>query len=136
MENASEGTHSNKNSLSISGEESAGLSVCPATHFKMFRQKRSTHKLLRSNHPYYRNVAKHLWREPQIIKIENSFHIWIDIGCICERTLSATSRVKSRFRACLTDCNLHYQLHCAVTHFEQNFSKLVPDSIRYFIIVE
>ncbi len=27
MENASEGTHSNKNSLSISGEESAGLSA-------------------------------------------------------------------------------------------------------------
>ncbi len=25
------------------------LSVCSATHFKMFRQKRNTHKLLRSN---------------------------------------------------------------------------------------
>ncbi len=69
------------------------LSVCPATHLKMFRQKRNTHKLLRSNYPYYRNVAKHLWREPQIIKFENSFHIWINIGYICERTLSAMSRV-------------------------------------------
>ncbi len=29
-----------------------------------------------------------------------------------------------------------YQLHCAVTHFEQNFTKLVPDSIRCFIIGE
>ncbi len=36
MENASEGTHSNKNGLSISGEEGAGLSVCPPTHLKMF----------------------------------------------------------------------------------------------------
>ncbi len=41
------------------------------------------------NHPYYGNVAKHLWREPQIITFENSFHIWINIGYICERTLSA-----------------------------------------------
>ncbi len=24
-----------------------------------------------------RNVAKHLWREPQIIKFENAFHIWM-----------------------------------------------------------
>ncbi len=47
-------------------------SVCPATHLKMFRQKRNTHKLLRRNHPYCRNVAKHLWREHQIIKFENS----------------------------------------------------------------
>ncbi len=28
---------------------------------------------------YYRNVAKHLWREPQIIKFESYFHIWINI---------------------------------------------------------
>ncbi len=35
--------------------------------------KRNTHRLLR------RNVAKHLWREPQIIKFENAFHIWINI---------------------------------------------------------
>ncbi len=54
------------------------LSVCPAAHLKMFRQKRYTHKLLRSNHPYYRNVAKYLWRGPQIITFENSFHIWIN----------------------------------------------------------
>ncbi len=62
MENTSEGTHSNKNSLSISGEESAGLtfglpphsledaasavkrvldslSVCPPTHLKMQHQR-------------------------------------------------------------------------------------------------
>ncbi len=61
------------------------LSVCPATHLKMFRQKRNTHKLLRSNHPYYRNMAKHLWREPQIIKLENYFHIWINKCFICEQ---------------------------------------------------
>ncbi len=70
------------------------LSVCPPpTHLKMFRQKRNSHKLLRSNHPYYRNVSKHLWREPQIITFENAFHIWINIGYICERTLSAMPRV-------------------------------------------
>ncbi len=101
------------------------LSVCPATHTEDVQAKRNTHKLLHSNHPYYRNVAKHLWREPQIIKFENYFHIWINIGYICERTLSAMSRVKSRFRARLTDGNLQSQLHCAVTPFEQNFTKLV-----------
>ncbi len=79
MEKASEETHSNKNILSISGADPLDfrhqLSVCPATHLKMFMQKRNTHKLLRSNHPYYRNVAKHLWRELQIIQFENYFHI-------------------------------------------------------------
>ncbi len=70
------------------------LLVCPATHLNMFMQKRNTHKLLRSNHPYYRNVTKHLWRELQIIQFENSYHIWINIGYIRECTLSAMSRVK------------------------------------------
>ncbi len=55
----------------------------------------------------------------EIIKLENYFQIWINIGYICERTLSAMSRVKSLFRARLTDCNLQSQLHCAVTHFKQ-----------------
>ncbi len=45
------------------------LSVCPATHTEDVQVKRNTHRLLRSNHPYYRNVAKHLWRESQIIKL-------------------------------------------------------------------
>ncbi len=104
MENGSEGTHSNKNSHR---EESAGLSAStfglPRHSLEDVQVKRNTHRLLRSNHPYYRNVAKHLWREPQIIKLENAFHIWINIGYICERTLSAVSRVKSRVRARLTD---------------------------------
>ncbi len=95
MENASEGAHSNKKiSASAVKRVLDLLSVCPATHLKMFRQKRNTHKLLRSNHPYYRNVAKHLWRKPQIIKLENSYHIWINIGYICERTLSEMPCVK------------------------------------------
>ncbi len=47
------------------------LSVCSATHLKMFRQKRNTHKLLHSNP--YRNVVKHLWREPPIIKFQKFF---------------------------------------------------------------
>ncbi len=64
------------------------LSVCPATHLEDVQAKKNK-KLLRSNHPFYRNVAKHLWREPQIITFENSFHIWINI---CECTLFAMSR--------------------------------------------
>ncbi len=80
MENASEGTHSNKNSRSNSSEESAGLSAStfglPATHTEDIHAKRNTHKLLRINHPYYRNVAKrNFWRESQIITFENAFHI-------------------------------------------------------------
>ncbi len=134
MENASEGTHSNKNSRSISSEESAGISAStfglpPATHLKMFRQKETpigyNAAIIVAIILNYRNVAKHLWREPQIIKFENSFHIWINIGYICERTLSALSRVMSSFRARLTDCSLQSQLHCAITPFEQNFTKLV-----------
>uniref|UniRef100_A0A3B3RGE1 HAT C-terminal dimerisation domain-containing protein n=1 Tax=Paramormyrops kingsleyae TaxID=1676925 RepID=A0A3B3RGE1_9TELE len=44
---------------------------------------------------------------------------------ICERTFSAMTRIKSRFRARLTDYNLQSQLHCAVTPSEPNFTKLV-----------
>ncbi len=78
MENASEGTHSNKNSHSISSEESTGLSVCPATHL-MFRQKETPIGYYAAIILNYRNVAKHLWSEPQIIKFENAFHILINI---------------------------------------------------------
>ncbi len=55
VENASEGTHTNKNSCSISSEGRRmldfrqQLSVCPATHLKMFRQKETP--MLHSNHP-------------------------------------------------------------------------------------
>ncbi len=94
MENASEETHSNKNSLRISSKESAGLTFgLPASHLKMFMQKRNTHKLQCSNHPYYRKVAKNLCRGPQIITFEKAFHIWINIGYVCERTLTAMSCV-------------------------------------------
>ncbi len=131
MENGSEGTHSNNNRRR---EESAGLSAStfglPRHSLEDVQVKRNTHRLYAAIILNYRNVAKHLWREPQIIKFENAFHIWINIGYICERTLSAMSRVKSRFRARLTDCNLQSQLHCAVTPFEQNFTKLVSSRQR------
>ncbi len=40
-------------------EKSAGLTFgLPSHHLKMFRQKINTHKLLSTNHPYYRIVAK------------------------------------------------------------------------------
>ncbi len=55
MENASEGTHSNKYSRSISSEESAGLSAStfglPRHSLEDVQVKRNTHRLLRSNHP-------------------------------------------------------------------------------------
>ncbi len=68
------------------------LSVCPATtHTEDVQAKKETPinyyaAIILNN----RNVAKHLWREPQI-KLENSFHIWTNIGYICECTLSAMS---------------------------------------------
>ncbi len=71
------------------------LSVCPATHTEDVQAKRNTHKLLNTNHPYYRNVAKYLWREPQIIKFEKYFHIWINIGYI----------VNTHFLQCRVSCN-------------------------------
>ncbi len=130
-----DGTHSNKNSLSISSEESAGLSastfgLSPATHLKMFRQKETPIGYYAAIILNYRYVANHLWREPQIIKFENAFHIWINIGYICERTLSAVLRVKSRFRARLTDCNVNVLLLLS-SRISQNWS--APDSIRCFI---
>ncbi len=72
----------------------------------MFRQKETPIGYYAPIILNYRNVAKHLWKESQIIKFENTFHIWINIGYICERTLSAMLRVKSCFRARLTDYNL------------------------------
>ncbi len=70
----------------------------------------------------YRNVAKHLWREPQLIKFENAFHIWINIGYICERTLSAVSHVKSRFRARLLQLTIASSL-CRYS-FRAEFHKI------------
>ncbi len=69
MEKAIEETHLNKNSLSISGAEGAGLSVCPPTHTEDVQAKRNTHKLLRSNHPYYRNIqwVRKVFRPPYIV---------------------------------------------------------------------
>ncbi len=58
----------------------------------MFRQKETPIGYYAAIILNYRNVAKHLWREPQIIKFENAFHIWINKGYICERALSAVSR--------------------------------------------
>ncbi len=63
MENVSEATHSNKNSLCISGEDSAGLSVSafglPRTHTEYVQLKPpiSYYTAIILN---YRNVAKHL----------------------------------------------------------------------------
>ncbi len=74
------------------------LSVYPPTHLKMFGQKRNTHKLLRSNHPYYRNVAKHLWENlrllnSKILSIFGSTHLWTHTFCnvVCQVTLPCVS---------------------------------------------
>ncbi len=115
------------------------LSVCPpATHLKMFRQKEAPIDYYAAIILNYRNVAKHLWREPQIIKFENAFHIWINIGYICERTLPALSCIKSRFRAHrwhilqTATYNRNFMvLLLLLSRISQNWS--APDSIRCFI---
>ncbi len=135
MENASEGTHSNKNRHR---EESAGLSastfgLSPATHLKMFRQKETPIGYYAAIILNYRNVAKHLWREPQIIKFENAFHIWINIGYICERTLSAVSRQVTLL--CVLQTATYNRnfivLLLLSSRISQNWS--APDSVRCFI---
>ncbi len=62
------------------------LSVCPATHTEDVQVKRNTHRLLRSNHPYYRNVTKHSWREPHCNKVrrkEGSGQGWLVKTQVC-----------------------------------------------------
>ncbi len=58
---------------------------------------------------------------------QHRLHLWTHTFCnvACQVRLP-----------CASDCNLQSQLHCAVTAFEQNFTKLVSDSIRCFIIGE
>ncbi len=62
----------------------------PPLTMKMFRQKETPMGYYAAI-LLYRNVAKHIWRKHQIIKLENAFHIWVNIGYICECTLSAMS---------------------------------------------
>ncbi len=96
MENASKETHSNKKSLSISGEESAGLTFSLRHSLEDVQAKKET--------PinYYAAIIliTEMWQNIsgenlRLLKIENTFDICINIGCICERTLSAMSRVTS-----------------------------------------
>ncbi len=89
--------------MRLSLRKSFLIQLPPPLTLKMFRQKETPIGYYAAIILNYINVAKHLWREHQIIKFENAFHIWINIGYIFERTLSAMSRVKSRFRARLTD---------------------------------
>ncbi len=103
---------------------------CPATHLKMFRQKETPIGYYAAIILNYRNVAKHLWREPPIIKFENAFHIWINIGYICERTLSALSRV-SHASVCVSQtATYNRNFIVLLLLFEQNFTKLVSSRQR------
>ncbi len=103
MENASEETRSNSLASAVKRVLDL-LSVCPATHLNMFRQKRNTHNATTQQSSLLQKCGKTSLDssdydyEPQIITFENYFHIWFNIGYICERTLSAMSCVKSRFR--------------------------------------
>ncbi len=54
------------------------LSVCPPTLLKMFRQKETPISYYAAIILNYINVAKHIWREAQIITFEFFFHIWMD----------------------------------------------------------
>ncbi len=77
------------------------LSVYPAIHLKMFRQERNTHKLLRSNHPYYRNVAKKSLERTSDYSIQKMLsifgstrlHLWMHNFCniACQVTLPCES---------------------------------------------
>ncbi len=133
-DNASEGTHSNKIVAASAVKRVLDFRFAAlATHLKMFRQKETPIGYYAAIILNYRNVAKHLWREPLIITFENAFHIWINIGYICERTLSAMSRVMSRFRARQTATYNHnfIVLLLLSSRISQNWS--APDSIRCFI---
>ncbi len=140
MENASKGMHSNKNSRSISSEASAGLSAStfclPPPPPRRYSGKKETTigyyaAIILNN----RNVAKHLWREPQIIKFENAFHIWINLwlhlqmhtfcNVACQVTLPCASYRLQLTIAILLCC---YSFRAVIS---QNWS--APDSIRYFI---
>ncbi len=68
-------------------------------------------------------------REPQIIKFENAFHIWVNIGYFCERTLSAMSHASVRI---LQTYNRNFiVLLLLSSRISQNWS--APDSIGCFI---
>ncbi len=86
MENVSEGTRSNKNRIGLSAST---FGLPRYSHWICSGKKKPPISYYTTIILNYRNVAKHLWREPQIITFENSFHIWINIGYICECTLSA-----------------------------------------------
>uniref|UniRef100_H3AE60 DUF4371 domain-containing protein n=1 Tax=Latimeria chalumnae TaxID=7897 RepID=H3AE60_LATCH len=47
---------------------------------------------------------------------------------ICERTFSAMCRIKSRYRARLTDANNHAQLRCAVTHLQPDCEGIIASN--------
>ncbi len=59
--------------------------------------------------------------ENQIIKIENALHIWINIGYICELFCNVACQVT--LLRVLQTVNYKSQLYCAVTSFQQNFSR-------------
>ncbi len=107
-------------------------SVCPP-HSKIFEETTIGYyaAIILNN----RNVAKHLWREPQIIKFENAFHIWINLwlhlqmhtfcNVACQVTLPCASYRLQLTIAILLCC---YSFRAVIS---QNWS--APDSIRYFI---
>ncbi len=95
MESVSEETHSNKNSLSISGEEIAGLTfgLPPHSHRRCSGKKETPIN-------YYAAIIliTEMWQNIsgenlKLFKLLNYFHIWTNIDYICERTLSTMSRV-------------------------------------------
>ncbi len=124
------GMHSNKNSITASAVKVGDCWTFGIyfrfesfTHLKMFMQKRNTAIILN-----YRNVAKDIWREPQIIKFENAFHIWINIAYICECCVSSNTSV--RILQTATYNQNFIVLLLLSNRISQNWS--APDSIRCF----
>ncbi len=102
------------------------LSVCSATDTDV--QVKKTPRLLCSNNPWLQKCVKTSLERTSDYSIQKCFpyldqhrlHLWTHTFC----------NTACRFCARLTDGNLQSQLHCAVTPFQQNCTKLIPDSIR------
>ncbi len=126
MENASEGTHSNKNSRSISSEESAGLSA-------------STFGLPRHSHWRCSGKNKHPWATTQqssllqkcgkkYLERTSDYYIWKWYPYLDQHRLHLCHVSSHASVHVLQTARLHVlqsQLYCAVTPFEQNFTELV-----------
>ncbi len=121
MENASEGTHSNKIVAASAVKRVLDSRFVPRHSLEDVQVKRNTHRLLLQQS----SLITEMW---QNISGENLRLLNLKMLSIYGSTF-----VNAHFLQCRASsnasvrvfCNLQSQLHCAVTPFEQNFTKLV-----------